>query len=158
MPVVERMRVTHPEGGPILVKRAEQDSTDVNLIMDSWIHAGAAVAGHMNPRAGTYGDFSSGMDFHATKNAVLEAESDFMSLPPKVRTYVENDPGKLLDLVFDPERRKELEELGLVSSDDMRKDAGGPLSEVLKDLVEGLKKPVVEPPKAPEKPPEDQES
>ncbi len=112
---VERLRVVHPSGGPVLVKRGEQDSTDVNLIMDSWVHAGAAVAGHMNTNPGSYGDFSSGMDYHSAMNAVKEAQAYFMCLPPKVRDHVENDPGKLLDLVYDPERRSELEELGLVA-------------------------------------------
>ncbi len=97
------------------MKRAEQDSTDVNLIMDSWIHAGAAVAGHMNAKAGQYGDFSSGLDYHTAMSAVREAQAYFMCLPPKVRNHVDNDPGALLDLVYDPERRSELEELGLVA-------------------------------------------
>lgn len=112
---VERERVCHPSGGPVLVKRGEQDLTDVNLIMDSWIHAGAAVAGHMNMKAGQYGDFSSGVDYHTAMSQVKEADAYFMSLPPKVRNHVDNDPGKLLDLVYDPERREELVELGLVA-------------------------------------------
>jgi len=96
------------------VKRAEQDSTDVNLIMDSWIHAGAAVAGHMNPSAGRYGDFSSGLDYHAALSSVREAEGIFMCFAPKIRDHVDNDAGKFLDMVYDPERRSELEELGIV--------------------------------------------
>ncbi len=112
---MERKRICHPCGGPVLVKRAEQDSTDVNLIMDSWIHAGAAVAGHLNARQGVYGDFSSGLDYHTALNAVKDADARFMELPPKIRSHVDNDPGKLLDLVYDPERRSELEELGLVA-------------------------------------------
>ncbi len=115
---VERLRVFHPSGGPVLVKRAEQDSTDVNLIMDSWVHTGAAVAGHMNPGKGRYGDFSSGVEYHSALSAVREAEGMFLTLPPKVRNHVDNDPGKLLDLFFDPERREECERLGLVDPKD----------------------------------------
>jgi len=111
----ERLRVGHPSGGPVLVKRAEQDSTDVNLIMDSWISAGAAVAGHMNPAPGRYGDFSSGVDYHAALSSVREAEGIFMCFAPKIRDHVDNDAGKFLDMVYDPERRSELEELGLVA-------------------------------------------
>ncbi len=110
----ERFQVVHPSGGPVLVKRSEQDLTDVNLIMDSWIHAGSAVAGHMNPGEGRYGDFSSGLDYHSALNAVKEAEGQFMTLPPRIRSHVDNDPGKLLDLYFDPERREERERIGLV--------------------------------------------
>ncbi len=110
----ERGRVFHPSGGPLLVKRSEQDATDVNLIMDSWIHAGAAVAGHMNRAQGAYGDFSSGIDYHSALDAVKEAEKAFAKLPPKVRSHVDNDPGKYLDMLYDPDRREELEELGIV--------------------------------------------
>ncbi len=130
---VERLRVFHPSGGPVLVKRAEQDSTDVNLIMDSWIHAGAAVAGHMNPGTGRYGDFSSGLDYHAALSAVSEAQGMFMTLPPKIRSYVDNDPGKLLDLFFDPERREECERIGLVSPKVDAADARGSVERPLKE-------------------------
>ncbi len=99
----------------MLTKQSEKDSTDVNLIMDSWVHVGAAVAGHMNPAEGAYGDFSSGIDYHAAVDAVKESERVFAALDPKIRDHVDNDPGKLLDMVFDPERRDELVELGLVA-------------------------------------------
>ncbi len=113
---VERLRVGHPCGGRQLTKLAEQDSTDVNLIMDSWVHSGAAVAGHLNPAPGRYGDFSSGLDYLSALNAVRDAETAFAALPPKVRSHCENDPGKLLDMWYDPERRSELEALGLVEA------------------------------------------
>ncbi len=109
-------RVFHPSGGEMLTKQSERDLTDVNLIMDSWVHAGAAVAGHFNPAEGAYGDFSSGIDYHEALSRVKDAEASFMELPAKVRGHVENDPGKFLDMVFDPERRDELERLGLVDS------------------------------------------
>ncbi len=111
---VERKRVYHPSGGEMLTKQSEKDATDVNLIMDSWIHAGAAVGSHMNPNPPSYGDFSSGIDYHEALNRVKSAEASFMALPAKIRGHVENDPGQFLDMCFDSERRKELEDLGLV--------------------------------------------
>ncbi len=111
-------RVFHPSGGEMLTKQSERDATDVNLIMDSWVHAGAAVAGHMNLSPGVYGDFSSGIDYHEALNRVKDAEASFMDLPAKVRGHVDNDPGKFLDMVFDPERREELEGLGLVAPEE----------------------------------------
>lgn len=111
----ERLRVGHPEGGKVLVKRSEQDSTDVNLIMDSWIR-GAPIPGALNPAPGRYGDFSSGLDYLTALNAVRDAQSAFAALPPVIRDHVENDPGKLLDMWYDPERRSELEALGLVEA------------------------------------------
>ncbi len=162
---VERLRVFHPEGGPQKTKLSEQDSTDVNLIMDSWIHAGAAVAGHVNPAVGRYGDFSSGIDYQTALNAVSDAQRDFATLPPKIRNHVDNDPGKLLDLVFDEDRRDECVELGLVAPEEpVRAPGNGPGDVVsdsdavaeLKALREAFKvpadwkAPVKEPEKAPD--------
>ncbi len=111
----EHDRVYHPSGGEMLTKQSERDSTDVNLIMDSWVHAGGAVAGHLNTAQASYGDFSSGIDYHEALNRVKAAEASFADLPASIRGHVENDPGQFLDMVFDPERRSELEQLGLVS-------------------------------------------
>ncbi len=111
----ERVRVFHPSGGPQLTKLAEQDSTDINLIMDSWIGTGGAVPGRLNPAVGRYGDFSSGLDYWSALTAVRQAEMDFAALPPKIRNHVDNDPGKFLDLFDDPAKRDELVELGLVA-------------------------------------------
>ncbi len=135
----ERVRVCHPSGGPMLTKQSEKDLTDVNLIMDSWIHAGAAVAGHLNPAMGAYGDFSSGIDYHAALDAVLDAQSCFAALDPRIRSHVENDPGQFLDMVFDPERRDELERLGLVPK---AKPVEKPVE---KRVEEPVKAPVVDP-------------
>ncbi len=120
--ILERVRVVHPSGGPLKVKRAEQDSTDVNLIMDSWIQ-GSAMPANLNPGVGRYGDFSSGIDYATALNSVRDAESAFAALPPKVRNHCDNDPGKLLDMVFDPDRRDELEELGLVQPAELEREA-----------------------------------
>ncbi len=139
----ERLRVGHPEGGPQRTKLAEQDSTDVNLIMDSWVHTGAAVAGHLNPAPGRYGDFSSGLDYRTALTAVRDAEAAFAALPPKVRNHCENDPGQLLDMYIDPDRRDELEKLGMVEPAE-----GQPVSEAMVEKA----------PAAPEKDPEGEAS
>ncbi len=112
---IERLRVCHPEGGPQKTKLSEQDSTDINLIMDSWLGQGGPV-GHVNRAQAHYGDFSSGIDYTCAMNAVRDADRDFMELPAAVRSHVDNDPAEFLRLVYDPSRRAELEELGLVAS------------------------------------------
>jgi len=109
-----RIRVTHAEGGRLMVKQSQVAGTDVNAILKRWMRDGAATA-HVNRETPRYGDFSSGMDYAEALNAVHEAEREFAALPSAVRAHVRNDPGELLDMVFDPERRGELEKLGLVS-------------------------------------------
>jgi len=107
-----RERVTHAEGGPMKTKQSLRDGTDINKIMDRWLKHGTSVA-HLNPHAATYGDFSSGLDYSEALNAVKAAEADFAALPARVRAKCGNDPAEFLQIVFDPERRDELEGLDI---------------------------------------------
>lgn len=109
----QRVRVVHPEGGPLMTKQAMALDTDVNHIMKRWVTTGVIPfgAGGQAPR---YGDFSSGTDFQTAINQVREAEAQFDMLPAHIRRYCHNDPQKFLELVYDPERRDDLVKLGLV--------------------------------------------
>jgi len=108
--------------------------------MDRWVTHGVPV-----PAVGgepSYGDFSMGLDFHEALNRVSEAESDFMKLPAPLRAHVENDPGLFLDLVFDPDRRGELEELGLIPT---RAPVAAPPASKPPDVEAPAEEPVVAP-------------
>lgn len=61
-----------------------------------------------------YGDFTTAVDFHQAKNSIHQANDDFMSLPSEIRNRFENDPGKLLDFINDPDNSKEAVKLGLL--------------------------------------------
>lgn len=112
--VIERRpheRVFHPKGGESRVKQSDRDASDINVIVRKWRATGVAPVGARTPR---YGDFSSGIDYHAALNHLNGAQGDFDALPAAVRKHCGNDPGNFLDMVENPERRAELEELGLV--------------------------------------------
>ena len=105
-------RIYHPTGGKVLTKQADALKTDVNAIMERWIAHGTPpgqATGHAK-----YGDFSNVDDYHSGLSKIREAERSFLNLPASVRKHVKNDPGEFLDMVHDPARRGELEELGLV--------------------------------------------
>jgi len=108
-----RVRVTHPGGGRLMTKQAEASETDINTIVRRHISQRVPFPADGNA---SYGDFSEGSDFHAMLNRVREAEHTFAMLPVEVREYCANDPGRFLDLVYDPERREELVKLGLVDA------------------------------------------
>ncbi len=108
-----RVRVTHPAGGRVMTKQSHAAETDVNAIMARYVAHGTGVA-HVNRRSASYGDFSSGLDYASALNQIRSAEADFGRLPAHVRAHVRNDPGEFLNMVFDPERRDELEGLGIV--------------------------------------------
>lgn len=119
--MTDRIRVVHPEGGNLMTKQSMAAQTDVNQIMARWIHHGIApIAPGMNP---TYGDFSSGLDFQTALNAVKEAEAEFLRLPSHIRKHCHNDPKEFLELVYDPDRMKELVDLGLLPDQTPQKPA-----------------------------------
>lgn len=107
-----RGRQKHPVRGESRTRQADALASDINAIMDRYVHHG--VLPSQNAARPRYGDFSSGLDYHAALLKVQSAEDEFMALPAHVRRYVDNDPGRFLELVHDPERRDELVELGLV--------------------------------------------
>lgn len=109
--MVERIRVVAPEGGRVMTKQSMALETDVNHILARWIHHGTPPNG--NGSAPRYGDFSNFDSYHAALDLVMEAQSEFGRLPAHVRDHVDNDPGKFLDMVFDPGRRDELVALKL---------------------------------------------
>ncbi len=132
----ERIRVTHPEGGESKVKQSLTEGTDINKILARWTRDGAGTA-HVNRQAPRYGDFSSGVDYQEAANAIRAAERDFAELPSAVRAHVKNDPGEFLDMIFDPERRSELVELGLVP--DAVPEEIAPKMQDLEDLRQAVK-------------------
>lgn len=111
-PGIVRRRVQHPVSDKQMVKKADALKTDVNAIMHRWINKGIPPSGASSHA--TYGDFTNVESYHAGLNAVRQAEESFMALPAHIRKHVQNDPGQFLEMVYDPERRGELEDLGLL--------------------------------------------
>lgn len=109
-----RGRVVHPVRGESRTIQSDAMSTDINSIMSKYQQHG--VLPRVNAARPRYGDFSSALDYHSSLSRVLAAQDEFMSLPSSVRKAVDNDPGKFLDLVTDPDRREELEKLGLLEA------------------------------------------
>ncbi|AXL15409.1 internal scaffolding protein [Microviridae sp.] len=87
-----------------------KDSTDINILVKQW-RKGRPLP--IENRQGTYGDFSTGDDFHSALERVIQAEENFAELPAKVRDACRNDPGLFLDMMSDPESREALNDLGL---------------------------------------------
>lgn len=108
----QRDRVTQDPIGESRTKQSFQDETDLNRIMKRYRDSGVPPV--PAPGRMLYGDFSSGDDFKAVLDRVHDAERQFMALPSFIRDHVGNDQGELLDLVTDPGRREEAEELGLL--------------------------------------------
>lgn len=122
--VRERVPVVHPNEGASRTKQADLKASDINHIVAKWVRTGVPP---QTQGALRYGDFSNVDDYLTCCMRVREAEEQFMRLPSRVRKYCDNNPGKFLDLVFDPERRGVLEALGLVEPQRPHDESGVPL-------------------------------
>ncbi len=118
-----RIREIHPSGGEKRTKESLSEATDVNKIMHRWLRHGTSVA-HLNPHEAAYGDFSGGLDYKESLDRLNGAKRDFDALPARVRAACGNDPAEFLQIVFDPERREELEGLDIGYSRGGERDPG----------------------------------
>lgn len=96
--IEEHRRVSHPGGGESRTKQADAQDADINNLVARYMRTGQTRGTSELPR---YGDFSSGLDFHAVLMRIREAQDQFMDLPAPVRRLCDNDPGKFLDMVFE---------------------------------------------------------
>lgn len=95
---------------PVLTVQSEAENCDINVIVDRFEKTGILPSMTSTP---VYGDFSTVVSFQDAQNAVIAAQSAFMSLPAKIRKEFDNDPAKFLDFVDDPANADKLVEMGL---------------------------------------------
>jgi phage internal scaffolding protein len=98
-----------PDDG--LTQQHHSEEADINTIVRRFGLTGQLPQAREAPE---YGDFSHVTDYHTAMNAVLEADQHFMALPAELRAQFNNDPGALLDFVYDDNNRAKAEEMGLV--------------------------------------------
>lgn len=92
-------------------KQSFAKECDINNIMARYAKTG--LISHTNRYNGDYSDLTTQMDFHEATNLIHEAQQAFSSLPSGIRTKFDNDPGKFLEFVDNPENLDEIRELGL---------------------------------------------
>lgn len=78
-------------------------------------YANDGLLDHVNNFQGSYGDFTSALDYQSSLNQVIDAEAAFMDLPAKVRARFGNDPAQLIGFLesADPADLEESVKLGL---------------------------------------------
>lgn len=99
-----------PEDDDKAVQSAKDDA-DINVIVRRFGVTGSMAVPNLQP---FYGDFSEVEDYHTALNRVLEADAAFMQLDAQVRKRFDNDPGKLMEFLDDPNNYDEAEKLGLL--------------------------------------------
>lgn len=114
----DSVRVRTPVGLLSLTKQSFADECEINNIVAR--HARTGVLEHANRYAGHYGDFCDVQDYQSSINAVKAASDMFMSLPSKLRSRFENDPGKFLDFCSNVENKDEMGTLGLLKPESVK--------------------------------------
>lgn len=104
-------RVTSEGGGELLTKQEHKDECDINLIIKQYHRTGVI---HLNPEQPTFDDLPSNIDYQEACNTLIQADAAFAALPARTRDRFGNDPSRLLSAMDDPDRRTELEELGIL--------------------------------------------
>lgn len=112
-----------------------KEDADINVLLKRFAVTGQMPVPNMEP---FYGDFTGIDDYQSALNRVMEANTAFMGLSAEVRNKFENDPGKLMVFLDDPDNYAEAERLGLLA----------PYAEEVapqRVVVENFPKPGVEP-------------
>jgi len=92
-----------------------KDECDINNILKRYQATGVMPQPWKSPPVPSWGDFASAPDYFEAQQLLLEARQAFMSLPSKVRTRFNNNPGNLLAFVQDPKNLDEARALGLAN-------------------------------------------
>ena len=105
-----RVAVSFPEEG--LTEQHHKVSCDIKSIIRQYDRTG--LIQNVNKAQAFYGDFTAVNEFQESLNLVKAAQDHFMSLPSDLRRRFDNDPGKYLEFVSNPDNRDEMEKLGMI--------------------------------------------
>lgn len=100
--------------GLSMTKQSHKEECDVNTIMLQYQKTG--MIEHVRKTRGTYGDYTSAVEYHDAINEVLKAQEMFATVPAHVRKKFDNDPAEFLNFVQNPDNVEEMQKLGLVEA------------------------------------------
>lgn len=95
---------------PSETKQSHKKECDINNIMAKYQKTG--LCSHIAKYEPSYQD-APDIDYHMAMNKIAQVDEVFMELPSTVRKHFENDPGKFLEFVDDPDNVDQLREWGL---------------------------------------------
>lgn len=105
-------RVLHHCQGPSRTRQEFSDEADINNVMDRYIQTGQFS--HVAKALPFYADATLVNDYYSSKEAADRTMEAFMQLPAKARNKFDNDPGKLINFLKNPENEKEAIAMGLL--------------------------------------------
>lgn len=115
-----------------LTEQSHRDEVKIQNIIKR--HQTTGMVTHLNHRQPLYQDFTNAPDFYKAQKIIADANSVFEEVPAKIRQQFNNDPGKYLEFVQNPDNREEMENLGIDSSH-IPEDYVKPLTDAEKDQI-----------------------
>lgn len=98
---------------PSMTDQQWADDCDINNILKKYAQTGELP---VSRRQGIYADLSEFGDYQNMLESVLDAQTQFASLPAEVRQRFRNDPHELITFLRDPANRDEAIRLGMVDA------------------------------------------
>ena len=97
--------------GISLTIQSQTEDADINVMMRRF-----GVTGQINTSVvlPEYGDYTGVSDYQSALHQVMEAQKQFLTLPPSIRSRYENNPQLFLDAVASGEALDGLREAGLI--------------------------------------------
>lgn len=97
--------------GVSLTIQSQTEDADINVMMRRFGVTGQINTSIVLPE---YGDYSEIGDYRSALHQVMEAQKQFMTLPPQLRARYDNDPQLFLQAVASGEASDALREAGLI--------------------------------------------
>lgn len=95
-----------------LTHQSFKDECDINTIVKRFGLTGELPQDYKPPVSG---DFTNVVDYSTAMQAIADANSRFMEMPPQLRERFENDPQRLMDFLDNDKNREEAIQLGIVN-------------------------------------------
>jgi len=97
---------------PTKTQQSFRDETDINHIIDKFGVENVA----QNPRQmPSSSDFYETFDYQTAQNTIRQAHEAFMDQPAHIRAEFDNDPGKFIKFLEDPDNQDKAIKLGLAT-------------------------------------------
>lgn len=112
---------------PSMTHQSFKAECDVNTIMDRYNRTGCFGDPSIVPtRSPMFGDFTEVPDYRQAQEVIIYAQEMFDSLPAKIRSEFDNDPGYFMEYYTDPANHDYLVELGLIKAVSDPENDGNP--------------------------------
>ena len=107
----KRVRVGFETEGESLTQQNFKKEADIKNIIRK--HDRTGIISHVARGVAQYGDYSEVNEYREAMDLVNAATASFMTLPAKVRSMFDNDPGAFFEFATNPENDQKMIDLGL---------------------------------------------